>query len=68
MAALFAVAWRPATRAVGGGALEEIALVSQCSDIVLVAQCPDITPVNLREAGKSTTDQAKHKPTWYLHG
>jgi len=53
IAALFVVAWRPT------GTLEDTALVTQC---------PDITPVKLREAEKSTTDQAKHKPTWYLHG
>jgi len=58
MTAPLAVVWRPATRAAGDGALEEIALVSQC---------PDMTPVKLREAEKSI-DRAKHKLTWHLHG
>jgi len=59
MTAPFAEARGPATQAVGGGALEETTLVTRW---------PEIAPVKLREAEKSTTDKAKHKLTWHLHG
>ena len=33
-----------------------------------MTQCPDRTPVKLREAEKSTTDQERHELTRHLHG
>lgn len=59
MAAPLAVVSGPAIRAVGDGAPE---------DIVLVTRCPDTMPVVLRDAEKSTTDQASHQLTRHLLG